>query len=123
MPYSLRPREGDTRCPDGFACYGWRKVCKGGYVLWYGRRYHNPDLKDWAGLFVWVEISDWLASGVDVFSAQGDRDKIECEMESDADYCARKGIVTPTPPESGREVSPADPEAPSDQECSPGSSQ
>lgn len=94
MPYSIRPRESDTRCPDGFACYGWRRIARDGYVLWYGRRYYDEELKQWAGLFVWVEISDWLASALDVFSSQGDRECIVAEMESDEHYRQRKGIVT-----------------------------
>jgi hypothetical protein len=95
MAYSKRPREPDTRCPDGFACYGWRRVTKAGYVIWYGRRYLAPELKQWAGMFMWCEISDWLATGLDVFHAQGDRESIPAEMEGDAEYCARKGIVRP----------------------------
>jgi 23S rRNA A2030 N6-methylase RlmJ len=94
VPYSIRPREPDTRCPDGFACYGWRRISKAGYVLWYGRRYYAEELKQLAGLFVWIEISDWLAIELDIFSAQGDRQVIAVgTMESDAAYCARKGIV------------------------------
>lgn len=95
MPYSVRPRESDTKCPDGFACYGWRQIHKGGYVNWYGRRYHHADLKQWIGLFVWIEITDWLALALDVFSAQGDRYSLcVALMETDPEYCARKGIVT-----------------------------
>lgn len=94
MAYSLRPRDRDTRCPDGFACYGWRRVTKAGYLIWYGRRYHHEALKQFAGLFMWCEISDWLATGLDVFRARGDREFIPAEMEGDTEYCARKGIVT-----------------------------
>jgi len=94
MPYSIRPRESDTRCPDGFACYGWRRVCAGGYVRWYGHRYYSDDLKQYVGLFVWVEISDWLAIELDIFSSQGDREALaRGAMESDIDYLVRKGLA------------------------------
>ena len=47
MPYSVKPAfpASDTKCPDGFACYGWRQIHKGGYINWYGRRYFHEDLK------------------------------------------------------------------------------
>lgn len=97
MPYSVRPRESDTKCPDGFACYGWRQIHKGGYVNWYGRRYFHEDLKQWAGMFVYVRIDDWLAIALEVdemvSGAMYDHQKIIAQMESDADYCARKNIV------------------------------
>lgn len=69
MPYSRRPLhpKSDTKCPDGFACYGWRQVHKGGYVNWYGHRYYCDDLAQWAGMWVYIEISDWLASELDVY--------------------------------------------------------
>lgn len=95
MPYSFRPRECDTKCPDGFACYGWRRICKGGYVNWYGRRYFHDDMKQWAGLFVYVRIDDWLAVALEIDETGSDGQKIVAQMESDADYCARKGIVKP----------------------------
>lgn len=99
MPYSIRPRECDTLCPDRFPCYGWRQICKGGYVLWYRRRYYHDDLKQWAGMFVYVRINDWLAGSLEidemVSGAMYAHQKIIAEMESDADYRARKGIVIP----------------------------
>lgn len=100
MPYSRRPKfpAGDTRCPDGFACYGWRQVHKGGYVRWYGRRYHHEDLKPLAGLWVYVTIDDWLAIKVEVWIT--DRwvgDTVIADMESDAAYRARKGLPEPSP--------------------------
>ena len=96
MPYSRRPKfpASDTRCPDGFACYGWRRVCKGGFVRWYGRRYYHDDLKALAGLWVYVTIDDWLAIAVEIYIT--DRwvgDTVVAHMESDADYKTRKGIV------------------------------
>lgn len=93
MPYSRRPREHDTRCPDGFACYGWRRVCKAGYVNWYGRRYYHEDLRHWSGLFVYVTISDWLAIEVEIWSTPWQGEPLQCAMESDADYCTRKKLT------------------------------
>jgi hypothetical protein len=96
MAYSVRPKESDTRCPDGFACYGWRKICNGGYINWYGRRYSDPDLLPWVGMFVWIEISDWLAIDLDVFHARGDRHVLTiAKMETDTEYRARKGLPDP----------------------------
>lgn len=97
MPYSVRPRESDTLCPDRFACYGWRKICKGGYVQWYGRRYYHEALEQWSGMFVYVRIDDWLAVAleIDEVNPTDPHRKIIAQMESDADYCARKGIIPP----------------------------
>lgn len=69
MPYTQRPRypKSDTKCPDGFACYGWRQVHKGGYVNWYGRKFWHEELAQWAGMWVWIEIADWLAIDLNVF--------------------------------------------------------
>jgi hypothetical protein len=74
MPYSIRPRHpnpnGDSRCPDGFACYGWRKIHKGGYVRWYGIKYQHPQLAEWVGLWVYVTIADWLASELEIWTGK-----------------------------------------------------
>lgn len=70
VPYSCRPRHprSDTRCPDGFPCYGWRQVHKGGYVSWYGGKYYHAELKSIEGLWVYVTIADWLAIEVEVWT-------------------------------------------------------
>lgn len=96
MPYSIRPRESDTECPDGFACYGWRQIHKGGYVNWYGRRYFHEDLIQWNGMFVYVRIDDWLAIALEIDEVGFDGRQIIARMESDDEYCARKKIVKPT---------------------------
>ena len=76
MPYSVKPwnAASDTKCPDGFACYGWRQVHKGGYVNWYGSKYWHEDLAQWAGMWVYIEISDWLAIELDVFPSGPPKD-------------------------------------------------
>lgn len=105
MPYSIRPRESDTKCPDGFACYGWRQIHKGGYVNWYGHRYFHEELVQWVGMFVYVRIDDYLAIAleIDEVSMTDPRRKIIAKMESDVDYCARKGIVKCAVPQKGVE--------------------
>jgi hypothetical protein len=49
-------------------------------------------------MFVYVRIDDWLAIALEVDEVGSDGRKIVAQMESDADYRARKGIVmAPTP--------------------------
>lgn len=69
MPYSRKPNfpSCDTRCPDGYPCYGWRQIHKGGYVRWQRQRYYHDDLKLLAGLWVYVTIADWLAIEVEIW--------------------------------------------------------
>lgn len=50
-----------------FPCYGWRQVHTGGYVRWYSRKYYHAELAQWAGMWVWIEISDYLAIELNVF--------------------------------------------------------
>src|SRR5882724_8004346 len=95
MPYSVRPRESDTLCPDRFPCYGWRRICKGGYIRWYGHRYYHEDLAQWEDMFVYIQIADWLAVALEVQETGSDGRLIIAKIESDADYRARKGIVIP----------------------------
>ena len=97
MPYSVRPTfpRSDTKCPDGFACYGWRQIHKGGYINWYGRRYFHEELKQWEGMFVYVRIHDWLAISLEVDEISSDgHNQIIAEMESDAEYKTRKVTMT-----------------------------
>ncbi len=69
MPYSIRPPSAgsDTVCPDGFPCYGWRQIHRGGYVRWYGGKYYNDELDQWAGMWVYITIADWLAIELEVW--------------------------------------------------------
>lgn len=94
MIYLIRPkfRASDRRCPDGFACEGWRQVRKGGFVRWYGRRYYHDDLKALAGLWVYVTIDDWLAITVKILTDRWDGDTVVV-AHMDADYKTCKGIV------------------------------
>lgn len=50
-------------------------------------------------MFVYVRIDDWLAVSLEVdemvSGAMYAHQKIIAEMESDTDYCTRKGIVKP----------------------------
>lgn len=64
MPLTQRPagRQGnDQKCPDGFLTNGYRKIFSGGYVRWHGKKMYAPEFKGWAGLWVFMEISDYLA--------------------------------------------------------------
>lgn len=86
MPYSRRPLfpSCDTRCPDGFACYGWRQVHKSGFVRWYGHRYYHDDLKLLEGLWVYVTIGDWLAVELEIYTTDAFvGDTIIAHMEGD----------------------------------------
>jgi hypothetical protein len=69
VPYSVKPNSPrhDAKCPDGFTCYGWRQVHKGGYVRFARARYYHEDLAQWAGLWVYVTLADYLAIDVDVW--------------------------------------------------------
>jgi len=51
----------DAKCPDGFLTNGYRKVFKGGYVRWHGGKMYAPEFINWAGLWVFMEISDCFA--------------------------------------------------------------
>jgi hypothetical protein len=91
MPYSCKPAnaaKSDTRCPDGFSCYGWRQIHRGGYVRWYHSKYYADEFKQWEGLWVYIEISDCFAIGLDVFPGgppQSSQDeKIYAEMKNGA---------------------------------------
>lgn len=64
MPLTQKPvgRRGyDAKCPDGFLTNGYRKVFKGGYVRWHGGKMYAPEFINWAGLWVFMEISDCFA--------------------------------------------------------------
>lgn len=66
MPYTIRPSQRDVKCPDGFTCYGWRRVNKGGYVRFaHGRHYHE-ELSGMVGQYVWVTLDDPWALHVNV---------------------------------------------------------
>lgn len=64
MPVAEKPygsKGYDRKCPDGFVTNGWRKICKGGYVNFQGERRYAEEFEEWAGCFVFMEISDYLA--------------------------------------------------------------
>lgn len=67
MAHDSRPREYDTKCPDGFTCYGWRRVNKGGYVRFsHGQHFHD-DLLPLVGKYVYVTLADMWGSEVDIW--------------------------------------------------------
>lgn len=64
MAISSRPlgvKGYDQKCPDGFVTNGWRRVCKGGYVNFQHERRYAPEFADLVGLYVFMEITDYLA--------------------------------------------------------------
>lgn len=69
MPYTMKPTRPrhDTKCPDGFTCYGWRQVHKGGYVRFAHNKHFHDDLAQWAGMWVYVTLADMWGCDVDVW--------------------------------------------------------
>lgn len=67
--------ERDTRCPDGFLCYGWRRVCKGGFIRFQHNRHYHECLKDLVGEYVYARIDDpWGAQvNIDAIDEKGRR--------------------------------------------------
>jgi hypothetical protein len=63
----LEKPEHDTKCPDGFVCYGWRRVNKGGYVRFSGGRHYHENLTEYVGKFVYVTLRDMWGINVDVW--------------------------------------------------------
>jgi len=64
MPLISKPigRKGyDAKCPDGFITNGWRRICKDGYVNFQRERRYAPEFLGWAGYYVFMEITDYLA--------------------------------------------------------------
>jgi hypothetical protein len=68
MPFTLRPKERDTKCPDGVTCYGWRRVNKGGYVRFANRKHYHGDLATCVGTWVYVTLADMWGNIVDVYT-------------------------------------------------------
>lgn len=67
MPYTKRPREHDTKCPDGFTCYGWRIVRKGGYVRFSKARHYHEELLQFVGMWVYVMLDDPWGCNVAIY--------------------------------------------------------
>ena|ERR1700741_3047177 len=68
MSLIKKPRHGhDTKCPDGFVCYEWRKVFKGGYVRFSIGKHYHEDLVPHIGRYVYVVLHDMYGINVDIF--------------------------------------------------------
>jgi hypothetical protein len=80
VPFSKRPPGHDGKAPDGFTVNGWRKVCKGGYVRFSRGRHYHEAFAEWAGLWVFVELSDGWGVNVEVWPYEpwSDRRQLLC---------------------------------------------
>lgn len=71
----LRP-EPDERAPDGFLVNGWRRVRKGGVVIFHRARHHHEFLEKMVGQYVYCEIKDWTGGELVVYpGGLGKRDR------------------------------------------------
>jgi hypothetical protein len=93
MPFAERPtrrrygrRWNDEKAPDGFIVSGWRRVTKGGYITFCNGKHYHDLFKEWAGLWVYAQINDWVGLTVDVWPngpSANSSDRICCFNESD----------------------------------------
>lgn len=77
LGFEERPTKGrygrryhDTKCADGFTCYGWRRITKGGYVTFASGKHYYEDFTANAGRWVYVILDDPFGINVHVFPGE-----------------------------------------------------